>query len=150
MNRINYRRVVGGGLLAGLVVTVGEYLLNEIVIAERWLAVLSELGIEPPGAWAMAMYVILTFILGIAIVWLYAAMRPRFGPGPRTAACTGFFVWFLIWLWSFGGSIIWGFFPGDLVLIIVAWGLVEVVAAALAGGWLYRERSDGESATSDV
>ena len=29
--------------------------------------------------------VIVDFILGILTVWVYAAIRPRFGPGPRTA-----------------------------------------------------------------
>jgi hypothetical protein len=98
----------------------------------------------------MIVYVVMVFVLGIAIVWLYAAIRPRFGPGPKTAALTGLIVWFLIWLWSFGGAAMWGFFPGDLVLIIVFWGLVEVVLAALAGGWLYREAAKAKNTDSSV
>ena len=142
MNRINYPRVLGGGLLAGVILALGEFILSEFVVAERWIAALEALGVEPPTSWAMIMYAIMTLVLGIAIVWLYAAVRPRFGPGPSTAALTGLFVWFLIWVWSFAGAAIWGFFPGDLVTIIVIWGLVEVLLAALAGGWVYQEESE--------
>src|ERR1022692_4260888 len=35
------------------------------------------------------------FAAGIIAVWLYAAMRPRFGPGPRTAIRAGAAVWLL-------------------------------------------------------
>jgi hypothetical protein len=150
MNRINYGRVLAGGLLAGLVLAIGEFLLNELVIAERWLEALETLGVEPPTLWIMIVYVVMVFVLGIAIVWLYAAIRPRFGPGPSTASLTGLIVWFLIWLWSFGGAAIWGFFQGDLVLIIVLWGLVEVVLAALAGGWLYQEAAEAGNTVSGV
>jgi hypothetical protein len=29
------------------------------------------------------------------IMWLYAAIRPRYGPGPKTAAVAGFALWFI-------------------------------------------------------
>ena len=32
-------------------------------------------------------------------VWLYAAIRPRFGPGPKTAICAGLIVWGLSYLY---------------------------------------------------
>jgi len=151
MSRINYRRVVSGGLLAGLILAVGELLLYQLVIEERWVAAMLKLGLQPATSWTMSVYVVMVFVLGIAIVWLYAAIRPRFGPGVRTAVCTGLFVWFLIWVWSFAGANIWGFFPGRLVWIVVIWGLVEVLVAAVAGAWLYREGpAEVESAAAPV
>jgi hypothetical protein len=141
MNRINYRRVVGGGLLAGLVLGAGELVLNELVLGERWLEMMESMGLEPVGPGSLFVYVIMMFVLGIAIVWLYAAIRPRFGPGPSTAILNGLFVWFLVWVWGFGGSAVWGFFPADIVWIVVIWGLAEVVAASVAGAWLYQEGS---------
>lgn len=139
MHRINYGRVIGGGLLAGVILNVGEYILNEVIIGERWYEVLDTYGIDRPGTGVMVLYVIMTLILGIALVWLYAAIRPRFGPGPSTGICAGLFVWFLIWVWSLLGGALWGFFPRDLIAITVIWGLVEVLVAAVAGAWVYQE-----------
>src|SRR5258705_363148 len=34
-------------------------------------------------------WVVLMLVMGFALVWLYAAVRPRLGPGPRTAITVG-------------------------------------------------------------
>ena len=36
MDRINYTRVVTGGLLAGLIINVGEFVLNEPILGALW------------------------------------------------------------------------------------------------------------------
>lgn len=142
MNRINYSRVLFGGLAAGVVLTIAEFIVNELILGNRWRAAMESLGVEAPGVGSTILYAVLTLILGIAVVWLYAAIRPRYGAGPRTALCSGLFVWFLVWLWCFGGSMVWaGFFPAGLVVVVVICGLVEVLLAALVGGWVYREAS---------
>jgi hypothetical protein len=41
----------------------------------------------------VAVFIIGGFIAGIAAIWLYAAARPRFDAGPKTAALTGFAYW---------------------------------------------------------
>ena len=38
---------------------------------------------------AAAPWIVIDFLFGILIVWTYAAMRPRFGPGPKTALIAG-------------------------------------------------------------
>jgi hypothetical protein len=146
MSRINYGRVLSGGLLAGVILTAAEFLLTGLFIRHRWLEALERLGVEAPGVGVTIMYVFMTLILGVVIVWLYAAIRPRYGAGPRTAVCAGLLVWFLVWLWGFAGGTIWGFFPVDLVVIVCVWGLVEVVLASLAGAWLYREEDEVQTA----
>ena len=93
----------------------------------------------PEGAGVMIAYVVFNFLLGIALVWLYAAVRPRFGPGPKTAVITGLAAWFLLWFLGFGGTLIGGLYPTNLVVIIVIWELFEVPIATLAGAWLYQE-----------
>ena len=30
-------------------------------------------------------------------------------------------------------------FPANVIMVGVIWGLVEIVLASIAGGWLYRE-----------
>ncbi len=139
MAKINLGRVVLGGLLAGVVLNVGEFILNQPILGEDWDAAMRALNLEPVAGAAVALYVLWSFVMGIAIVWIYAAIRPRFGAGPKTAVIAGLAVWFLVWLMGFGGTMITGMFPAGLVTITILWGIVEVSLAALAGGWLYKE-----------
>lgn len=139
MAKINMGRVILGGLLAGLVLNIGEFLLNEPILGKQWAAAMEALNRPPISGSAIGWYVVISFVLGIAMVWLYAAIRPRYGAGPKTALCTGLAVWFFMWLLGFGTSIVMGLYPTKLVLITVVWGLFEVPIAALAGAWLYKE-----------
>jgi hypothetical protein len=82
----------------------------------------------------------ITFVLGILAVWTYAAIRPRFGAGPSTAVCAGLAVWAMAYLYAgvylHAGIMI---YPAKLTWLPVAWGLVELPVATLAGAWLYKE-----------
>lgn len=139
MGKINFARVILGGLLAGLVINIGEYLLNEPILGEQWRAVMVSLNRPIVGGSQIAVFVILGFVLGIAMVWLYAAIRPRFGPGPKTAICAGLFIWFLVYLYASIIQHTLALFPDRLLLISTIWGLVELSIAAVAGAWLYTE-----------
>jgi hypothetical protein len=140
MGKINLGRVLLGGLLAGVVLSVLEFVLNEPILGDQWTAAMESLGMAPPeGAGTMIAYVVWNFVLGIALVWLYAAVRPRFGAGPKTAVITGLAAWFLIWFLGFGGTVIAGMFPTNLVVIVLIWELFEVPIATVAGAWLYQE-----------
>src|SRR3990170_24034 len=79
------------------------------------------------------------FIYGIFAVWFYAAVRPRFGAGPRTAACAGFAVWLIGYLFPSVGWVVLGLFPAGLMLKACAVGLVETILGTVAGAWLYKE-----------
>ena len=140
MGKINLGRVVLGGLLAGVVLSVLEFVLNGPILGDRWTAAMESLNMAAPeGGGVMIAYVVFNFVLGIALVWLYAALRPRFGPGPKTAVITGLAAWFLLWFLGFGSTLISGMFPTNLVVIIVIWELFEVPIATFAGAWLYQE-----------
>ncbi|UCF20667.1 MAG: hypothetical protein JSU87_04455 [Gemmatimonadota bacterium] len=139
MGKINIGRVVTGGLLAGVVINALEFLLNEPILGGQWSDAMVALGLEEPSGMTLLWYVIWGFVLGIGIVWIYAAIRPRFGPGPKTAVTAGLAVWFLIWFLGFGATVLSGMFPTGLVLVTLVWELFEVPIAAVAGAWLYKE-----------
>ena len=140
MGKINLRRVLLGGLLAGVVLNVLEFVLNGLILGDRWARAMESLNrAAPEGAGAMIGYIIWGFLLGIALVWLYAAVRPRFGPGPKTAVITGLAVWVVVWLLGFGSTVIVGIFPTILVVITLVWELFEVPIATAVGAWLYQE-----------
>jgi hypothetical protein len=139
MGQINVMRVVLGGLLAGLIINISEFILNMLVIADSMELALQELGMGPPGGGTIAIYVVAGFLIGIITIWIYAAMRPRFGPGPKTAVLAGFVVWLLAYLWRLLDIGMTGLFDPGMLVLPIAWGLVEIVLAAVAGGYLYQE-----------
>ncbi|MBI4544442.1 MAG: hypothetical protein HY703_04540 [Gemmatimonadetes bacterium] len=150
MGKINTGRVLLGGVVAGLIVNVGEFILNVPVAGEEFDAAMRELGKEPVAASAITIFVILGFLLGIVGVWLYAAMRPRFGPGPRTAATAGLTLWALAYLFPTLGMMVMDLFPFDMMLLSLVWGLVETQIALQAGAWFYQEAAAAQPAPEFV
>ena len=135
---MNAPRILLGGLLAGL-------LFNVLGIASSLVFNLQEafnrLGWVPGPA---TLYIHLTtrFALGIAAVFLYAAIRPRFGPGLKTAVIAGLYLWFVGYLLTGILLIEIGVFELGQGIWILLWGLVEAPLATSAGARLYREKSD--------
>jgi hypothetical protein len=140
MGKINNGRVILGGLVAGLVINVGEFLLNAVILAKRWESAMQALNKKMEEA-AIPYFILGGFFLGVAAVWVYAAMRTRFGPGPGTAICAGLVAWGLAYLYPTIGFMALRIFPTDLLLIGTFWGLVELPIATLVGGWLYKEEA---------
>jgi hypothetical protein len=139
MTGINLARVVLGGLLAGLIINIGESLFNAWLFAADMEAAMARLNLPPVGGSAVATFLVLGFALGIVTVWLYAAIRSRFGPGVSTALCAGAVVWFLAYVYPSIGFAVMGMFPARFVSIGIVWGLGEVLIASVAGAWLYHE-----------
>ena len=140
MNGINNGRVIGGGLVAGVVIEIGEFLRDGVLLADRVADFTKALGLSAPSAGVLAFNGLLVLAMGIVTVWLYAAIRPRFGPGPRTAVVAGVVVWLLLFVFQLAFLASVGVLPGDYVLIACVWTLVEVPLAAVAGAWLYVEK----------
>lgn len=139
MSKINFGRVVLGGLLAGLVINIGEFLLNDLVLGAEMKAFFERLQLPDPGPSFLMVAVLLSFLLGILLVWLYALIRPRLNPGPLTAAVAGVILWLCIYVYSgvINGLVLQ--IPSKLIGIAIVWGLVQYVIAAIAGAWVYRE-----------
>lgn len=135
---INARRVLGGGLAAGLLINLSALLMVPAV-GKQMEEALAARGLPPLGAGAAAWVVLLSFVLGVLLVWLYAAVQPRLGPGLRTASLSALFVWFLAYCAPNLGNAVFGFMPLGLTLVGTAWGLVELLVAGAVGARLYRE-----------
>lgn len=140
MTGINMARVLVGGIVAGLVINIGEFILNMFVLRTEMDAMVARLQLPPIGGQQIGVFTVLVFALGIGTVWLYAAIRPRFGAGVRTALCAGAAVWFFAYLYPTIASVVMGMFSAGTATIAVVWGLVEVPAGAAVGAWLYQEQ----------
>lgn len=139
MGKINTMRVILGGLVAGLLINISEFLLNGLVLKDDWPAAMASLNRPPMSSSTIGIFVIGAFFFGIILCWIYAGIRPRFGPGAKTAAIAGLIAWLIgylnptISMWGMG------LFPSKLTWLPLAWGFVEVMIAAMAGGWIYKE-----------
>jgi hypothetical protein len=87
---------------------------------------------------AIAINVAATFVVGILLVWLYAAMRPRFGPGMKKATLAALVVWICGILFHIDWRLVGMMTPATYVLASAV-AFVQVIASAAVGGMMYRE-----------
>src|SRR5690348_14845498 len=119
---INTSKVIVGGLIGGVVANVIDFAVNGFVLANQQKAALEALNptlaanAMQPGK--IPMFVVLDFIWIIATIWIYAAIRTRFGPGPRTATYAAIVSWIL-------GSVVAGYFAA---LGMFSWNFYAVSA----------------------
>jgi hypothetical protein len=76
-SKINWRRVILGGLLAGAILDTLEGAATHVLVGNRFAEEMKALGksMQPtPGA--LTFFLSLGFLLGLATIWLYAAIRP--------------------------------------------------------------------------
>ena len=140
MAHTNRVRVILGGLLAGLVINIVEFITNGVVLRETWGQAMQALG-KPAqlSGGAIVIFNIWGFLVGIATVWLYAAIRPRYGAGLKTAIRAGLVTWAVAVFLPNLGNYPLGLFPTRLLVISSTVALVEIVGATLVGAWLYKE-----------
>ena len=140
MGKINMGRVTLAGIVAGIVSDILGYLVDGVLLAPRWAAGMAALGHPEfsPNQWIW--FNLLGIVGGIVVIWIYAAIRPRFGAGATTAVLAGVAVWVvgslipnLSFMW-FGGL-----FSRHLTAYTTAGALVEIVVGAIAGAALYKE-----------
>jgi hypothetical protein len=138
MGKINLNRVILGGILAGIVVNVSEFLMHDVVLKAQHEEAFRALGrTMPAGGTTATIWALWGFAWGIAAVWLYAAIRPRFGAGAGTAARAGLTAWFFNYLLGAVTMMNLGLFAFSGVEAV--WNLVQAIVATAAGAWLYKE-----------
>ncbi len=139
---INTRKVLIGGLLAGVVINVIDFALNTFILGARMKA---ETDAFKPGLSdqmmqgnAVVSYVIMDLALGFALIWTYAAIRPRFGPGLRTASFAAVLFWLLALIFTAGYRQM-GIMSAGLWWTFAFAGLINFLLAAWAGAKVYSE-----------
>ena len=140
MGKINWGRVVLGGLLAGVVLNIVDWLTYGVWLKADLAAAMQALG-KQPGAMdsAVPLWVALDFVYGIGLLWVYAAIRPRFGAGPKTAVIAGVAVWFFVGLLHAIGEAPMGFMPQRVMMIGTIVNLIELAVAGPVGAYVYKE-----------
>jgi hypothetical protein len=141
---INTQKVLIGGFVAGVVMNAIDFVVNAYLLAAR---VKAETDAFKPGlsdqmmqGKAIVGYIVMDFILAFALVWTYAAIRPRFGPGIRTASFAALLFWILTLILTSGYMHI-GMMSMGLWSTFAVIGLVNYLLSAWAGAKFYTEGS---------
>jgi hypothetical protein len=139
---INTQKVVVGGIVAGVVMTVIGFISNMFILGARMKA---ESDAFKPGLADQMMQgpavitnIVMNLILGLALVWTYAAIRPRFGPGLKTATYVAVLFWILAGIFYSGYMHI-GMMSAGLWWSFAFVGLVNFLLSAWAGAKFYTE-----------
>ena len=140
MGKINMGRVLIAGIVAGIVADVLGYLVDGMWLAPQWADGMKALGHANFSSNQWIWFNVLGLASGIALIWIYAAIRPRFGAGVKTAIYAGLAVW-VVGVLLPNLSLMWvsGLFGRRLTSFTTLGGLVEIVVAAIAGAALYKE-----------
>jgi hypothetical protein len=138
MGNTNTPRVILGGIVAGFVANILEYLLHDVVLKAEHMEAMKALGkTMPEGGSTIAVWMIYGFAWGIVTIALYAAIRPRFGPGAMTAIRAAVVSWFLGAFLM--GVAMWNMTVMPFSVTTVVGELVIAIFATLAGAAVYKE-----------
>ena len=139
MGKINLGRVILGGLAAGLAYNLINWIGHGVILKAASSETMAELNMEPPGAGLQIQLWLIWLGYGVALAWVYAAIRPRFGPGFATALRAGGTVWFVGIVVPALPMVVLGFATAGMVLADLLVGLAALLAGGLIAGYLYRE-----------
>ena len=138
MKRVDLSRVILGGILAGTIVNLSEWALHDMVMREQFRSALGSLGRQnPEDLNTIVWWNVWGYVLGITAIWLYAAIRPRYGPGAATALRAGFAVWILscvLMTITMANLRLFPFMP-----MAFLWSLAGDLIGTVAGAWVYKE-----------
>jgi hypothetical protein len=96
METINWRRLALGGTLAGFLLIVLATASTVLLMGQQELLTRLQALLPLGHRFAALLFFVVGFmLLGIFMTWWYAAIRPRFGAGPKTAAIAGVSVWLI-------------------------------------------------------
>ena len=142
MERINIFRVLLAGLIASVAFIIIEFIFegiaslafgfNEAELAKQYFPdiILSGTRYQIINV----IYLISTFTF---TVWLYAALLPKFGSGPKTAIIAGLVLIALIVLFLVN-QINMGIYPLKPALLSLIFGIIEFPLSIVAGATFYK------------
>lgn len=135
MVRIHWGQVAVCGLVAGFVWTLLSIVLLGMLGADL-LAAVPGGGLDGRSGGVHLFLLASNFLASIWGIWLYAALRPYYGPGTRSAVVAGVAWWFIVSLQSAKWLAISGISTAVVLPLAMA-TLVAIVLATLIGARLY-------------
>lgn len=139
MGGINTSRWLASGITAGVIMWVAEGGASVLYMGQMEAALEAHgLSMAISGG-VIALTVAVSLVAGLVLMFFYGVARSHFGPGPATAVKVALALWTGGYLLSLTGYGMVGLYPIRMLAIWGVVGLVEMILAALVGGWVYRE-----------
>ncbi len=140
MGKINVVRLIIGGIVAGIALNLIDFLVDGMLLTKMWNGQLATWGRGPFTGGQIGMFMGFGIVIGIVTIWIYAGIRPRFGPGVKTAIYAGIVSWILSALLP-NFALMWAthFFSGHLTSYTTLGAFFEIVIGAICGASVYRE-----------
>lgn len=142
MGKINIPKLLVGGLMAGVVLSVIDVAMYGALLkapmAVAWKAVGRPTMTDTQRDLEVPLSILLDFVVGVFLVWVYAAILPRFGAGLGTALKAGLASWFLASVLSAAFSVQ-GIMPLGVMTITTLVLLLEYPIAVVIGAKFYSE-----------
>jgi len=138
---INVNRVIVGGLVAGVVANVCDTVWGLTVLQADMAEMTKKFGLSEEhmmSAAGMLPWIMADFVIGLVVVWNYAAIRARFGPGPKTALVAALPPYIAVSAVIYGFTSMGMMTPGAFVKGTLT-SLVSVMLASVAGAFVYKE-----------
>ncbi len=138
--KINWSRAIMGGILAGLIIDICGG-VETMLLSEQWDAALKALNVSI-GTVGNTAFLLWGILAGMYSLWLYVTIRPRFGPGPKTAAIAGIATWIPASVLAMIAPTVFHLFRYRLIVADVAVSFVGIVLGTIAGAAIYKERAE--------
>ena len=141
MGNINVARWIVGGIVAGIVMNVFDMATYGYFLSADMKTWAEGLHLDPAmmeSSSSMVTFIVSDLLLGLALIWIYVTMRPRFGPGPKTAVIAALTFFVTIELATYGMTAM-GIFTTSFFFKTSVFSLVCWLASGLAGAAVYKE-----------
>jgi hypothetical protein len=129
--------ILKAGSVTGLVIIIGEGMLNGMLLKTEWALVNEQLNLSEPSDLILGLVMLKLFILGYVVVWLYDAISYKYGQGLKTALFAGAVIGLTIWGWVLAGMWMAGYVNNTIAVITFFWGMIELPLAAAVGYKLF-------------
>lgn len=134
------KRLLTSGIAAGVVIWIVDFIANGIVLADRYKTLQSTgIFLSKPRLPFFPLWTLVVIGVGIGLAWIYAAVRPRLGPGPKTAFIVGVVVGLMMYLPGNLAQASWSAAGRFVPLVWLVFGLIGTIAGTFVAGALYKE-----------
>ncbi len=139
MHKINNGRLILAGIVAAVILDLLEYVSNGVLLAGAWADSLKKIGVAPLTVRGIIAFNVWSVVVGFLAIWLYVAIRPRFGLGPKTALISAAVVWVLAWPLAMVAPLAMHMIPRTLAIDTSLLAIPGIAIAVLVGASLYKE-----------
>lgn len=143
---INMKKVLVGGLVGGIVLNILDFVTYGYIVGDRLKAETNAFKAGLGDSMAtmsttnIVTYAVVDFVIALVIVYVYAAVRPRLGPGPMTAIKVALIFW-IFGLFMQSSYLTMGIMSSGLFATVAIIWLVELAITAYLGARLYTEEA---------